>query len=89
MQQLFTQFTEHCNEKGLRSNTALLLSYMLEQKLVSDTIMRQYVVLQTFRKLRSAPNPPTKTALVRKLAVMFELHENTVWNLLKDHAGKW
>lgn len=89
MQQLYTQFADHCNEKGLRPNTALLLSYMLEQKLVSDAIMRQYVVLQTFRKLQRAPNAPTKTSLVRKLAGMYELHENTVWNLLKDHAEKW
>jgi hypothetical protein len=89
MQQLYIHFADHCNDKGLRPNTALLLSYMLDQKLVPDTIMRQYVVLHTFRKLQSAPDAPSKTALVRKLAGMFELHENTVWNLLKDHGGKW
>ena len=84
IQQVFSHFADHCLGKGLRPNTAQLLSYLLEQKLVSDTIMRQYVVLQTYRKLLRAPNPPNKTRIIRQLAKQFDLHENTVWNMVKS-----
>ncbi|RMG69654.1 MAG: hypothetical protein D6722_09845 [Bacteroidetes bacterium] len=86
---LFANFGQYCTSRGLTPDTAHLLSYLIEQGVIYEEAMRHYVILYGYDSLRRSHTYKNKTQTIRALAAQLHLHENTIWNVLKDHRGKF
>lgn len=86
---MFASFQHFCTRRQLRPSSLLLLEYMLSKRLLKRSDIHHYVVLHEYRRLRQLHTYKNKTQTIRAIAHTYELHENTVWNILKDHKHKF
>ena len=86
---VFSNFQRYCATKGLTPSTASLLEYLLAGNLIPTTSVHHYTILNEYKAWSAAGKYRNKTETIRALATAYGLHENTVWNVLKDHEGKF
>ncbi|WNJ16475.1 hypothetical protein [Pontibacter sp. G13] len=65
------------------------VNYLLEIRLISEQNVRHYLVLHEYRSLRAERAYRNKSQTIRAMAENFSLHENTIWNILKDQYMKF
>jgi len=86
---LIKNFQAYCTEKRLRPNISNLLNFLLQHQLFDADTIRHYVVLNEFEAWTKSSHFSNKTQTIRQIAVRYSLHENTIWNILKDHKHKF
>ncbi len=86
---VFSNFQRYCAGKGLAPSTSSLLDYLLAGNLIPMASMHHYTILNEYKAWSAAGKYRNKTETIRALAKTYGLHENTVWNVLKDHEGKF
>lgn len=89
IQHVFGQFRQYCLEKEFTGNSANFLDFMLSYGMISEVTIRHYVLLQEYNMLQAQDLGKNKTERVQLLAQKYEIHPNTVWNVLKDHKAKF
>lgn len=75
-------FKEHCERHGIVPNENQLLTFLIDQNLISTTNIQKYTVVQEFEKIYPARSHQ-KTQAVNALANLFSISERTVWSILK------
>lgn len=86
---LFSDFQRHCSRRELVPNTANFLDFLMGRKLIASKDIHHYSILHEFQAWAKQGKYRNKTETIRALATAYGLHESTIWNVLKDHAGKF
>lgn len=84
---LHEHFRLYCERHGLDSaDKNLLLSFLIDQDLISPKAIQRYTVLHEYEVLLPELQGH-KTETVGALAHRFSISERTVWNILKGRKG--
>lgn len=63
-----------------------LIDFLTQNQIIPKKVVRMYSVLNEYKYLYEEKRYKNKTRLVKAISQKFELHENTVWNIVKDHS---
>ncbi len=86
---IFSDFQKYCSSRSLTPNTANFLDFLLGRNLIVMAEIHHYSILQEFYAWTAQGTYRNKTETIRALSAAYGLHESTIWNVLKDHAGKF
>lgn len=86
---IFSNYQRHCSGLGIAPNTASFLDFLLRHQLIVPKEIHHYTILKEYQAWRDQETHRNKTETIRALAAAYGLHENTIWNVLKDHDGKF
>lgn len=78
--------------KGVNLSTNKLrkvIIFLINSGLISTTTIRHFTVIREYEKMVDQGTFRNKTLLIRAMARRFDTHENTIWNILKDHKLKY
>ena len=79
---LHSSFENFCTRHGIEPNQNHLITFLIDQDLISPSHLQRYTVLREFEKISTEQNYP-KTLVVDTLANRFRISERTVWSILK------
>ncbi|MEM7367516.1 MAG: hypothetical protein AAF587_02875 [Bacteroidota bacterium] len=60
------------------------VKYLIEENLISDKRIREYMLVHEFRALYREGEYRNKSETVRSLARKYKVSESSIWNLLKQ-----
>lgn len=60
------------------------VKYLIEENLISDKRIREYMLLQEFKALYRRGEYRNKSETVRSLARKYDVSESSIWHLLKQ-----
>lgn len=89
MMYLLKNFHSYCTNMRLIPNISNLMNFLLRHKLFNLDTIRHYVVLNDYEAWLESPHYANKTQTIKAIAERYGLHENTIWNILKDHKNKF
>jgi hypothetical protein len=75
-------YETYCTRHGLQNTHEQLITFLIDQDLISHAQLQRYTVIQEFEKLKSEQQCP-KTMAVDTLANRFRLSARTVWGALR------
>lgn len=75
-------YEAYCTRHGLQNTHEQLITFLIDQDLISPTQLQRYTVIQEFEKLKSEQHCP-KTQAVDTLANRFRISTRTVWGVLR------
>lgn len=79
-------FKNYCKRHGIERTDDQLITFLIDQNLISITHIQRYTVLREFEKLYPEQDYH-KTQTVNVLADRFSISKRTVWSILK-HMDK-
>ncbi len=79
---LHRSFQVYCERHGIDKTDEQLVTFLIDQDLVSAPQLQRYTVLKEFEKIY-AEQGFSKTVMVDTLADRFGISERTVWSILK------
>lgn len=86
---IFSDFQKYCSMRAMRPNTATFLDFLVTRNLIVQKEIHHYSIIQEYQAWTALQKYRNKTETIRALAHTYGLHESTVWNVLKDHGGKF
>lgn len=75
-------FKNYCDRHGIDQSSQQLVTFLIDQDLMSLAHVQRYTILNEFEKLHPGQTYH-KSHAVNTLANRFSLSERTVWNILK------
>lgn len=66
-----------------------LIHFLIDQGIITRRTIRHYTVLAEYADMQQSGIYKNKTQIIKVLARRLQLHENTIWNILKDHQTKY
>jgi hypothetical protein len=86
---IFLGFQRYCLEKEESPDVMNLLRYLLRYRIFDTKTIRHFTILMEYRAMEEMDRYRNKTTAIQVIARKFGVHENTVWNILKDHDRKF
>lgn len=86
---VFGNYRKYCTDKRIQPNTANFLDFLIARNLIYEEAVRHYVILEEFKMLMLMKKCKNKTQTVKSIARAYNLHENTIWHILKVHQEKF
>lgn len=86
-QHLCRSFDTFCNQHNIEKTDSQLVTFLIDQDLISPSHLQRYTVLREFEHISAEQQCP-KTQAVDALANRFRISERTVWTILKNNAPK-
>lgn len=86
---LVKQFLLTSQSEMTESQINRFIDYLLEYKVIPEVNMKIYSVFAEFEKIVSLHPDKNKSECVTLLTTRLNLNTNTIWNILKDHKGKF
>lgn len=80
---LHQNFETYCERHGIDKTDIQLITFLIDQDLISSVHIQRYAVVNEFEKLRAEQGCP-KIQAVNVLAHRFNISERTVWTILKN-----
>lgn len=80
---LHRNFKNYCERHGIEPTEDQLITFLIDQNLISGTHIQRYTILKEFEKLYPEQDHH-KTHTVNALADRFSLSQRTVWSILKN-----
>jgi len=81
-------FTQSPAQMEIRQATAMV-DFLITRGLIPDRTIRHYTIIREFEELSMVKPHLTKTTIIKALAQQLALHENTIWNVIKDYRDKY
>ncbi|MEL6699852.1 MAG: transposase family protein [Bacteroidota bacterium] len=66
-----------------------MLEFLVEHKLIPERSIRHYTIVLEYKELEKILPHMTKTSRIKMLARQMGVHENTVWNVIKDYQDRF
>ncbi|RMG73539.1 MAG: hypothetical protein D6722_03635 [Bacteroidetes bacterium] len=66
-----------------------ILEYLITHRFISHKTIRHFAVLSEYEQMMASGLYKNKTQVIKILADRLGLHENTIWNIIKDHQTKF
>lgn len=66
-----------------------MLDFLIAHRFITRKTIRHFTVLSEYEQMMDSGAFKNKTQAIKALADRLALHENTVWNILKDHQTKF
>ncbi|MDN5201347.1 hypothetical protein QQ008_08240 [Fulvivirgaceae bacterium BMA10] len=85
---LIRNYKSYLKENKIAHSPSNLIDYLLKHNIIDITTVRRYAILHEFHILYPK-NSYHKTNTVIDLAIEFDVHENSIWTILKDHARRF
>lgn len=63
--------------------------FLIQSQLISTKTIRHFTIIREYEKMAEQGKFRNKTLLIRAMARKLGTHENTIWNILKDHKVKY
>lgn len=82
-------YQHHCMEQKLVPGIINFIEYLMAHQLITEDLARQYVVLEEYQVWSAEERFRTKTQTIHALATEYDLHVNSIWNLLKAQDKKF
>lgn len=78
-------------EKSEMTETEIkaFVNYLIEHKIIPNVAIKIYTILAEFEKVISIHPEKNKSECVALLNAKLNLNTSTIWNILKDHKGKF
>lgn len=67
------------------SQYSVLIDFIIENQLIPRKVLRIYTVINEYSYMLEEKRYKNKTQLIKAISCKFNLHENTVWNIVRDH----
>ena len=75
-------FLNYCQRHGIDQTDDQLITFLIDQNLISHTHIQRYTILKEFERLYPEQDYH-KTQTVQVLADRFSISKRTVWSILK------
>lgn len=66
-----------------------MIVFLIHSQLISTKTIRHFTIIREYEKMVEQGKFRNKTLLIRVMARQLDTHENTIWNILKDHQVKY
>lgn len=66
-----------------------LIDFLIEEKIIPPKNVRIYTVINEFKFAMEEKRFKNKTKLVKSISEKLGLHENTIWNIIRDHTDSF
>ncbi|AEE52443.1 hypothetical protein [Haliscomenobacter hydrossis] len=76
------EFTDVCMDQHLEVNVRNLLTFLIDEEMISSSCIRRFTIVKEYRRLRQK-NASNKTGIVNKLAERYHLSGRAVWSMLQ------
>lgn len=80
---LEVNFREYCTKHCISNNEKMLLSYLIDQGIVSESNIRRYAIIKEFQRIFPHVEGQ-KSKAVSAIADRYAVSERTIWNIIKD-----
>ncbi|RMG20985.1 MAG: hypothetical protein D6730_19060 [Bacteroidetes bacterium] len=79
------------NHSGPHADEELkrVVHFLISNKFIDNQTIRHFTVIAEFHTSIEKQSYKNKTQAVKAIAHKYGLHENTIWNILKDHRHKF
>lgn len=61
-----------------------VLDFLMENNFFSEASIKRYTVKKKYKSLDDKGTTISKMKTIKDIAINYEIHENTVWNILKN-----
>lgn len=83
-QKLQNKFEIYCKEHRQDVKLDNFITYMIDQELISPSIISQYAIAEVFNEIYK-DSEEQKTEVVNMVAHRFNLTPRSIWNILRKH----
>ncbi|MEO1415629.1 MAG: hypothetical protein AAFW00_10135 [Bacteroidota bacterium] len=66
-----------------------VIQYAVKGNLIPKKVRRHYTIVKEFERMSQEHTTLSKTKIIKCMAENLDVHENTIWNVLKDHSDKY
>ena len=66
-----------------------VIQYAVRGNLIPKKVRRHFTIIKEFERMSQEYPTLSKTKIIKEMAERMDVHENTVWNILKDHSEKY
>lgn len=66
-----------------------IIVFLIHSRLISTKTIRHFTLIREYETMAEQGKFRNKTLLIRAMAKRLNMHENTIWNILKDHKMKY
>lgn len=63
------------------------ITYLIDHRLIEESTIKRYTILEEFAKIIGEAKH--KTEAVETLSQRFNISKRTIWNIMKDHKGRF
>ena len=89
VQHLVSNYHHYCMHQRRPPSTQDFVKYLILHNVIEKVVIRHYVVLEEFHRLSGEGTFPTKGELVSYLSQKYELHQSSIWQILKEHRQRF
>jgi len=76
-------------KKIMFSHYFKLIDFLTEDQIIPKKQVRIYTVINEYKYLLEEKKHKNKTQLIKAISEKFDLHENTIWNIVRDHLNSF
>lgn len=77
-------FNHYCQKLEVESTNERLLTFLVDQELISNSNIQHYAILAAFEDAYQK-NGEQKTKAVKEVAIRFNLSQRSIWNVLRKY----
>lgn len=81
-------YQHHCMHRKQIPSIEELVKYLVEEKVLVFSSMRNYVMFEDYQKEMGEYGKGEKTKIVEKLASAYKMHPSSIWLILKKEEDK-
>ena len=86
---LLSNYQRACTEDECLPRPDHFAHFLVDHQLISLESLRHYAIIHEFEASTATQKYRNKTQTIEALAERFGVHQNTIWNVLKDHKDKF
>ncbi|MCI4668536.1 MAG: hypothetical protein MRZ79_10390 [Bacteroidia bacterium] len=87
MTYLLKEYQEHCMSNRQVPGLDAMLRFMMEKEVIDPNKIRNLAINGDFIKHRHIDKESGKSSIVRKLAEEYQMHESSIWLILRRSKG--
>jgi len=66
-----------------------MINFLIAHNFLTNQVIRHFTVIAEFTAITEKKSFKNKTQVVKAISLKYDLHENTIWNIIKDHSHKF
>lgn len=86
---LLRKFFERKGSRYGHQPVRQMLRFLIAHGLITRKTIRHFVVLSEYEEMLTSGDYKNKTQVIRALSEELGLHENTIWNIIKDYHATY
>lgn len=88
IQYLMSDYQHFCMHRGHVPRLETLIGYLVEREIIDPAKVRNFAIQGDFRRLATESVKRTKSEIVQELAETYEMHQSSIWLILRKNNSK-